>query len=64
MKEKLEACHDIVREICCDAEGRYPIGLVRALRLLEERLEEWQEWDNDTTALPLWFPDEPPSPAA
>lgn len=65
MLEKLEECRDIVQEICCDIEGRYPISLVRVGRLIEEMLEEWREWDeNDVATLLLCFPDEPPFPAA
>jgi hypothetical protein len=66
MKEKLEDARDIVAAIL-DRGGNYPVGLVRVHRLLEQVLAEW--WDEDEIVTlaeepPLWFPDEPPFPAA
>lgn len=57
---KLEECRDILHEITCDIEGRYPIGLVRVGRLIEELLEELdQQWDlDDVATLPLCFLDD------
>lgn len=56
MKEKLQEALRRCEEMCADVEGRYPIGLLRVRRLLEEVLEEW--WgDDDVATLPFCFPD-------
>jgi hypothetical protein len=67
MKEKLTEARDIVAEMMADVEGRYPIGLVRVGRILEELLEEIGEsewsWD-DVITIPFPEEDDLPFPAA
>ena len=56
MKEKLQEALQRVNEMTADVDGRYPIGLIRVRRLLEEVLDEW--WgDDDVATLPFCFPD-------
>jgi hypothetical protein len=73
LKAKLEECRYIIHETCCDVEGRYPFGLIRVGRLLEEMLEECgdEEWSwDDIISIPIGdrrvgdLNPEPPFPAA
>jgi hypothetical protein len=48
MKAKPNEALDIVHELMADVEERYPIGLVRVRRLLQEAIAEYEamtvEW--------------------
>jgi hypothetical protein len=49
MKTKLDEALKLVNEMTADIEGRYPIGLLRVRRLLEDAIVQWDEmigeWD-------------------
>ena len=66
MKEKLIEARDICAEIMCDVEGRFPIGVVRCHRLLEEVLAELDDkpWDWDDVITLPFNSEQQPDPAA
>jgi hypothetical protein len=58
LKAKLEETRDLLHGLLTRS-GRPSAALARAARLVEEMLEEWQEWDSDDVAtLPFCFPDD------
>jgi hypothetical protein len=65
MKAKLSEALDIVHELMADVEERYPIGLIRVRRLLQEAIAEYEaltvERDLDDVAT---LAPERPDPAA
>jgi hypothetical protein len=72
MKEKLEEARDILGGIM-SRHPHWPVGLIRAHRLLEQVLEtdlaDWIDWQDDdivtlAPALEDELPDEPRFPAA